>query len=73
MTQFYSILTAFSLASFRYSLIPQVGGHYSWTDVYVNWGGLLLASYFSILSGESTPITLSVFLFYLSFTHCCPI
>ena len=66
MTQFYSIHTAFTLASSRYSTIPQVGGHYSLTDVYSNWGGLLLASYFSILNGESTPNFICL-IFYFNF------
>ena len=38
MTLFSNIPSAFMLASSRYSLIPQVGGHYSMTDLYINWG-----------------------------------
>ena len=35
---FCNILAAFMLASSRYSLIPQVGSHYSMTDLCMNWG-----------------------------------
>ena len=35
---FCNILAAFMQASSRYSLIPQAGGHYNMTDLYMNWG-----------------------------------
>ena len=61
ITLFSSNLTAFTLASSRYSLIPQVGGHYCMTDLFVNW-------YFNMLSSESTPsncICLLIFVYFI--------